>query len=184
MGNVWSCTTRSEAADLYSEIIDIPTEIPCNMEMSRYQKHETRGNAWEELGAEQDSVKDDRGGDDLIIGNADPARLPSRVYLDIPRCLAAIISEMNGVMSEDAHGIPSLVAIRIGDPKYKHLPLAHSIQLVKKKNPLLFKARLCIRGGEIKNSTPFDTSSPRCRKTVVEDTIVGFARVLMGSIHD
>ena len=146
----WCGTTLSDDADRFAEIIDVPCLMQGNWEMSCHQKQRLRDAGWSCLTGEQISGGEQEEGDAAIIENADPSRLHARVYLKLPRCLEAIEKEMNGLTSKDAHGIPSIIAVQIDGEKYKHLPVAHSALLVKKKNPKLYKARLCLRGDEVK----------------------------------
>ena len=84
VGNVWRDTTGTEEADQYAEITDEATRTLGSHEMSCYQKQSAREKAWEAMGEETDTYPAEADDEENIIGNADPSRLPAKVYLKLP----------------------------------------------------------------------------------------------------
>ena len=111
--------------------------------------------------------------EDTIIGNADPSRLPPRIYIRIEGCAQAIIKEMTGLTRSDQRGIPPLLAVPVNHIRYAKLPLVHSVLIAKKKNPTTtYNARLCVRGDELKGKTYFDTTSPTAARVSTKILLV------------
>ena len=137
----------------------VPTTEICLVdgEKNHPEPKEGRRNEWE---TDREEEYAQQAEEERLIGNADPSRLPPRIYLEIEGCVRAIEKELNGLTSADSRGVPALVAIPINKEEYRQLPIAHSVLIVKKKNPTTFKARLCVRGGELAGKTDFDTTSP------------------------
>ena len=98
--------------------------------------------------------------EDELISASDPSRLHPKVFLKVPRCIAAIEKEMTDLTTCNSVGIPSLAPIRLDDSRYSSPPLTHTTMIVRRENLAIFKARLCIRGDEIHHIGEFDTSAP------------------------
>ena len=96
----------------------------------------------------------------IILESQDPSRIAPKSFLKIPNALRAIVLEMNTVTAKDARGIPNLLAVNLKDDRYKSLPRVFCTVVVKKKTPLVYKARLCARGDMLDNFTTEDVSAP------------------------
>ena len=102
--------------------------------------------------------------EDELISASDPSRPPPHIFLKVTSCIAAIEKEMTDLATRNSSGIPSLAPIRLGDIRYKALPLTHTTMIARRKNLAIFKARLCIRGEEIHHIGEFDTSAPKAAR--------------------
>ena len=110
--------------------------------------------------------------EDAIIGNADSSRSPPRIYITIEGCVQAIVKEMTGLTRADQRGISSLLAVPVNHRRYANLPIVHSVLIVKKKNHTTYKARLCVRGDELRGKTDFDTTPPTAARVSTKILLV------------
>ena len=98
--------------------------------------------------------------EDEWIATQDPSRIMPRIFLKIPRCIEAIVKEVSDLVRVGPSGVPSLAAVSLQDARFRKIPKAHSTLIAKRKNPSLFKARLCVRGDQIRHINEFSTSAP------------------------
>ena len=67
---------------------------------------------------------------------------------------------MNTLTAKDAKGFPTLFPIDLGDPSFSPCPRIFCTMVVKKKNPIKYKARLCARGDMLRSTVNEDVSAP------------------------
>ena len=147
--------TMDEQVELTDEIVDDNRkrrnpEFRVERMNENFQMGELSPTAGKTKGGQERCASTSEEEELAIIGNADPPRLPPRIYIRIEGCVQAIIKEMAGLTRTDQRGIPSLLAVHVNHKRYNKLPLAHSVLIVKEKNPATYKARLCVRGDELK----------------------------------
>ena len=119
--------------------------------------------------------------EDEWVASQDPARITPRIFLKIPRCLEDIAKEIWGMVRVGPSGVPSLVAVRINEARFENIPKTHSTLVMKRKYPALFKARLCVRGDQIRHINEFSTSAPTASR-ISSKLLLAVSRVFGWSI--
>ena len=101
-----------------------------------------------------------------ILANQDPSRISPKAFLRLPKCIEAIQKELDDLTKKGPTGIPSLIAVSLQNPLFAKLPRACTTMVVKRENPALFKARMCIRGDQQMGRDEFATSAPTAARAI------------------
>ena len=89
--------------------------------------------------------------------------------------MQAIIREMAGLTRAYQRGIPSLLAAPRQPQPLCETALSSRCADREEENPTTYKARLCVRGDELKGKTDFDTTSPTAARASTKILLVAAA---------
>ena len=103
----------------------------------------------------------------------DPSRMPPRLFLKDPVRLAAIRTEIDGLLQKGKGGIYPLEVIGMRDPRAK-TKKARATMVVKWKGALKAKARLCVRGDLLQSKDAVSPPTPY-RSSIRTTLMIGAA---------
>ena len=95
-----------------------------------------------------------------LLANQDSARISPKVFLKIRKCIIAIQKEFDDPARPGHTRIPSLIAVSTRGSKYRALGRARTTVVANRKNPELYKDRMCIRGDQSMGRDEFASSAP------------------------
>ena len=106
--------------------------------------------------------------DSDILGNFDESRIPPRSAFRMDAARKAVGKEIADLSKVEKGTSPSMIEIRLGDAKHRHLPRIPSTMVVKRKSPGLYKGRLCTTGDIVPLSVTGFVSSPTVRRSSIK----------------